>query len=222
MGGRADEDRRIMRQRRECLRLVWPLLSCGCTALSHPNHLLWRSTPPPLSPPPPPLHLQTRRLLPGSLALSSLLLSPSASHAAEQFEPRGITAEDTVVFIIGCVPFVWAGIEFWRRSACLHSLLLLVLFPSLSPRHAKVCCTPAHNSRRVRMPCLHTVAVGDPFGTGQDSVIINDSSGNRPKPVRRVLGQDAIIAARILFALAFASGALVLIAGADVLNLGTR
>ena len=78
-------------------------------------------------------------------------VAPSASHAAEQFEPRGITAEDTVVFIIGCVPFVWAGIEFWRRSACLHSLLLLVLFPSLSPRHAKVCCTPAHNSRRVRM-----------------------------------------------------------------------
>ncbi|KOO24142.1 hypothetical protein Ctob_005118 [Chrysochromulina tobinii] len=93
------------------------------------------------------------------------------------FEPRGITTEDTVVFIIGCVPFVWAGVEFWRR-----------------------------------------IAVGDPFGTGSDSVIINDSSGNRPTPLRRVLGTDAIITARILFALAFASGALVLIAGVDVLG----
>mgnify|MGYP004108105429 CR=1 FL=1 len=40
------------------------------------------------------------------------------------------------------------------------------------------------------------------IGTGQDSVIINDTSGNRTKAVRRVLGQDAIIAARILFGIA--------------------
>ena len=77
------------------------------------------------------------------------------------FEPRGITPEDTVIFVIGCVPFVWAGIEFWRR-----------------------------------------IAVGDPFGTGSDSVIINDTSGNRTRAVRRVLGQDAIIAARLLFGIA--------------------
>ena len=123
-----------------------------------------------------------RRL--GAVAAPAALLMPTsalaaATEAAEglTFEPRGITTEDTVIFVIGCVPFVWAGIEFWRR-----------------------------------------IAVGDPFGTGQDSVIINDSSGNRPSPVRRVLGQDAIIAARILFGLAFASGVLVLIAGADVLQ----
>ena len=35
-----------------------------------------------------------------------------ASAAPIVFEPRGITPEDTVIFIIGCVPFVWAG------SAC--------------------------------------------------------------------------------------------------------
>mmetsp|Transcript_13272 Transcript_13272/g.28611 ORF Transcript_13272/g.28611 Transcript_13272/m.28611 type:complete len:217 (-) Transcript_13272:78-728(-) len=118
------------------------------------------------------------------LLLSNLLLSQAPQAIADEaareptkFEPRGITTEDTIVFILGCVPFVWAGIEFWRR-----------------------------------------IAVGDPFGTGRDSVIINDTSGNRPQPVRRVLGKDAIIAARILFALAFASGALVLVAGLDVLN----
>lgn len=60
--------------------------------------------------------------------------------------------------------------------------------------------------------------MGDPFGTGADSVIINDTSGNRPQGVRRVLGKDAILAARILFTLAFASGALVIFAGVDVLQ----
>ncbi len=33
------------------------------------------------------------------------------------FEPRGVTALDTSVFVIGCVPFVWATWEFWRRIA---------------------------------------------------------------------------------------------------------
>ncbi|EKX32568.1 hypothetical protein GUITHDRAFT_166674 [Guillardia theta CCMP2712] len=32
-------------------------------------------------------------------------------------EPRGITAQDTVVFVIGVIPFVWATYEFWRRIA---------------------------------------------------------------------------------------------------------
>ena len=101
----------------------------------------------------------------------------AAAASVQTFEPRGITPEDTVIFVIGCVPFVWAGIEFWRR-----------------------------------------IAVGESFGTGKDSVVIMDSSGNRPKPVKRVLGDDAIIAARLLFGLAFASGALVLYAGVDLLS----
>ena len=100
-----------------------------------------------------------------------------AARDTANFEPRGVTAADTAVFLIGCVPFVWAGVEFWRR-----------------------------------------IAVGDPFGTGKDSVVINDSSGNRPTPVRRVLGRDAILAARILFGIAFASGILVLVATSDVLS----
>jgi hypothetical protein len=135
-----------------------------------------------------PMHAYALRLPPVRPVIGAISLFTSrAAHAIAEasvdaapkmtFEPRGITTEDTVVFIIGCVPFVWAGVEFWRR-----------------------------------------IAVGDPFGTGSDSVIINDSSGNRPTPLRRVLGTDAIITARILFALAFASGALVLIAGVDVLG----
>ncbi len=61
------------------------------------------------------------------------------------------------------------------------------------------------------------IAVGDPFGTGQDSVIINDTSGNRTKAVRRVLGQDAIIAARILFGIAGVSLFSVLYAAGDMI-----
>ena len=99
--------------------------------------------------------------------------------AMQTFEPRGITPEDTIVFILGTVPFLWATIEFWSR-----------------------------------------IARGDPFGTGADQVIINDTSGNRPKAVRRVLGKDAIIAAYILFAFAGASAVLVGIAGVDVLSVG--
>ena len=37
--------------------------------------------------------------------------------AARTFEPRGVTALDTGVFVIGCIPFVWATWEFWRRIA---------------------------------------------------------------------------------------------------------
>ena len=37
--------------------------------------------------------------------------------AVRTFEPRGVTALDTGVFVIGCIPFVWATWEFWRRIA---------------------------------------------------------------------------------------------------------
>ena len=37
--------------------------------------------------------------------------------AARTFEPRGVTPLDTGVFVIGCIPFVWATWEFWRRIA---------------------------------------------------------------------------------------------------------
>ena len=122
--------------------------------------------------PPRRLRVATLPTLPAALsALPAALtaaLVPAAASAAEAlplaFEPRGITPEDTIVFILGTVPFLWATVEFWRR-----------------------------------------IANGDPFGSGSDQIYLNDTSGNRPKGVRRVLGQDAIIAARILFALAFAS-----------------
>ena len=77
-------------------------------------------------------------------------LEPQLGASAVVFEPRGIRPTDTFIFLLGCAPFVWAGIEFWRR-----------------------------------------IAVGDPFGTGSDQVIINDTSGNRTRGVRRVLGRTA-------------------------------
>ena len=92
------------------------------------------------------------------------------------FEPRGITLEDSVIFLIGCVPFVWAAIEFWTR-----------------------------------------IANGDSFGTGKDSVVIQPL-GQQYEGSKRVLGQDAMTAAYILFALAGASAVLVLVGVADLLG----
>ena len=34
---------------------------------------------------------------------------PALAEAANKFEPRGITPEDTFVFLLGCVPFVSAS-----------------------------------------------------------------------------------------------------------------
>ena len=97
----------------------------------------------------------------------------SAVEATASFTPRGITTEDTVVFVLGMVPFVWASYEFWRR-----------------------------------------IAVGEPFGTTTDSVIIRDTSGPSELPERRrVLGKGAIMTARALFLAVGLTLALVLIAG---------
>jgi hypothetical protein len=93
-------------------------------------------------------------------ACTALEPALEVASAAATYAPRGITAEDTAVFVVGMVPFVWATIEFWRR-----------------------------------------IAVGESFGTGKDAVIIRDTSG--PEELgerRRVLGKDAILTARLLFA----------------------
>jgi membrane glycosyltransferase len=103
------------------------------------------------------------------------------AESAATFAPRGITPQDTVVFVIGMVPFVWATIEFWRR-----------------------------------------IAVGEPFGTGKDSVIIRDTSGPETLPERRrVLGRDAIITARLLFVAVGLTLGLVALAGYQALNSGS-
>merc|ERR1719454_2340045 len=93
------------------------------------------------------------------------------------FEPRGITPEDSVIFVLGCVPFVYAGIEFWTR-----------------------------------------IANGDSFGTGKDSVVIKPL-GEQYEGNKRVLGQDAMIAARVLFGIAGASAVLVIVASLDILGI---
>lgn len=59
------------------------------------------------------------------------------------------------------------------------------------------------------------IAVGDSFGTGSDSIVIDpEADGDQIRRFggRRILGQDAIIAARLLMAIAAASVALTAIA----------
>ena len=120
-------------------------------------------------------------LLPPSAAravddISGVATDADINAALSTFEPRGITPEDTVIFVLGCIPFVYAGIEFWTR-----------------------------------------IANGDSFGTGRDSVVIQPL-GQQYEGNKRVLGADALIAARILFGIAGASAVLVLVAGVDILK----
>ena len=98
------------------------------------------------------------------------------------FEPRGVTPLDTGVFVIGCIPFVWATWEFWRR-----------------------------------------IAVGASFGTGSDSIVIDpslvddaDDDQVRRFGGRRVLGADAIWAARALMTVAAGSVALALYSATQI------
>jgi len=97
---------------------------------------------------------------------SRLLLSD------ETTEIQGLSpTANTIIFIIGIIPFVWATYEFWSR-----------------------------------------IAVGSSFGTTSDSVTIPKPSfmiGEDDNPSksrgRQTLGQDALIVAYVLFALAIGS-----------------
>ena len=71
---------------------------------------------------------------------------------------------DTVVFLVGTVPFVVAFVEFWRR-----------------------------------------IAVGEPFGTTSNSVVIGREGDPLNSRGPRVLGKGAMVAARILSAAGVAS-----------------
>ena len=107
---------------------------------------------------------------------------PLPGAAPGVYEPRGVTPQDTVVFLIGTVPFLWAAWEFWRR-----------------------------------------IAVGASFGTGSDSIVIDpslvddaDDDQVRRFGGRRVLGADAIWAARALMTVAAGSVALALYSATQI------
>ena len=55
--------------------------------------------------------------VPPANALDAAVDGAAVDGVTKTFEPRGVTALDTGVFVIGCVPFVWATWEFWRRIA---------------------------------------------------------------------------------------------------------
>lgn len=86
----------------------------------------------------------------GSLVLSTATVDSSLSPEL-----------NTIVFVIGLVPFLWATIEFWRR-----------------------------------------IAVGEPFGTGKDSVIIGEDLKPLSSRGRRTLGRGALVTAYVLFGIA--------------------
>ena len=50
-------------------------------------------------------------------AAAAAAAAAATAAAPAAFTPRGVTSADLVVFVIGLTPFVWAGVEFWRRIA---------------------------------------------------------------------------------------------------------
>ena len=50
-------------------------------------------------------------------AAAAAAAAAATAAAPVAFTPRGVTSADLVVFVIGLTPFVWAGVEFWRRIA---------------------------------------------------------------------------------------------------------
>jgi len=114
--------------------------------------------------------------------ISTLPIPPLPTTAVEGLSPTTIT----IVFALGLIPFIWATYEFWSR-----------------------------------------IAVGASFGTGADSVIIRPGAGSTDSDGdggvggggtsigedgnpsksrgRKVLGDDALVVAYVLFAVAIGS-----------------
>ena len=102
------------------------------------------------------------------------------------FEPRGVTAQDTGVFVIGCVPFVWATWEFWRRIA---------VGASFGTGKDSIVIAPE---------------IADGLVDDADEDQLRRFGG------RRVLGNDAISAAYVLMTVAAGSVALALYSAATL------
>jgi len=145
-------------------------------------------------------HRNSRKLLPSKSSLNSLpssttSLFPIATTLTELLDttteitpvtqPPPVVVEglspttNTIVFVLGLIPFIWATYEFWSR-----------------------------------------IAVGASFGTGADSIQIvpgasSDDSGGKvtigedgnlsKSRGRKVLGDDALAVAYVLFAIVIAS-----------------
>uniref|UniRef100_A0A7S1QSL7 Uncharacterized protein n=1 Tax=Alexandrium catenella TaxID=2925 RepID=A0A7S1QSL7_ALECA len=151
---------------------------------------------------PPCSHRSARRALredmitQGASSATGLELSPIS---------EGDLMLNTVIFIAGCVPFLYAAYEFWRRIAFGQQFGTgedPVVFPK--PGQEQV---------------LTTVEAAQSKGRGigkEDKVTIGmDADTNRN---RRVLGQDALGLAYILMFLAAASVAVALVSVYPVFN----
>ena len=111
---------------------------------------------------------------------------PLPSAAPGVYEPRGVTPQDTVVFLIGTVPFLWAAWEFWRRIA---------VGASFGTGKDSIVIAPE---------------IADGLVDDADEDQLRRFGG------RRVLGNDAISAAYVLMTVAAGSVALALYSAATL------
>ncbi|KAH8078845.1 hypothetical protein JL720_9595 [Aureococcus anophagefferens] len=111
---------------------------------------------------------------------------PLPNAAPGVYEPRGVTPQDTVVFLIGTVPFLWAAWEFWRRIA---------VGASFGTGKDSIVIAPE---------------IADGLVDDADEDQLRRFGG------RRVLGNDAISAAYVLMTVAAGSVALALYSAATL------
>ena len=135
----------------------------------------------------PPLSLLEFESSSSSILLSDITSSSDTTISSQTSDVLGLsTSTNIIIFIIGIIPFLWATYEFWSR-----------------------------------------IAVGASFGTGKDSIQIKPSSSNNDDDEngmteqiirtigkdndlsksrgRRVLGDDALFIAYVLFGIAIGS-----------------
>ena len=165
--------------------------------------------------------------------------------AAARFEPRGVTAADTAVFLIGCFPFGWATWERapradpnrrTRRVAGARGADVALprsvpedrgpapLFLSIVGGFRSLGRAAPRRRRRetARRRFWRRIAVGASFGTGADSVVFDVDGGDadddqvRRFGGRRVLGKGALAVAYLLFAIAGGSVLLAVVAALQV------
>jgi hypothetical protein len=89
------------------------------------------------------------RLAAALASTTAIVPLPALAEVATRFEPRGITPEDTAVFVLGCIPFVRAVALRTDSPRCVTRLSLLLLRPSCGYGRA----SSSGSIRACALPC---------------------------------------------------------------------
>mmetsp|Transcript_2376 Transcript_2376/g.6339 ORF Transcript_2376/g.6339 Transcript_2376/m.6339 type:complete len:128 (+) Transcript_2376:195-578(+) len=119
--------------------------------------------------------------------------------------PRGVTAQDSAVFVVGTVPFLWATVEFWTRIAKGKPFGTgkdSVVFDTGREDWAQEDAARGMDANK------DGAVAAEQRGTAEDGA----KQGRRPG-AQRILTKGALRLAYFLMLMAAASGALVVVSG---------